>query len=348
LDSIGVGEAIKHEDSAFNSQGAKPSKTGSDSLHRLISMTDPAGCSFLSYRRSRAEEARRLIYALREHGIPTWQDVHDLEFVPTEPEIRRVIDAPSTANAILFVTPEVETSAVIRNIEAPLILARHLRNEGFFAVPVAAGGLDYTDLPRILGDGLGHAYISGWNVHRPKSDPLDDEGAACLANAILDQRLAAISRVVPADTSLEIEIATRAPLAKQAGSALKIDLAHCFDDRRLAKPGAWDRILLAFDNIVRVLQKNGRRDVVCSGMLVLPAAVAFGASFLAPARVNTTWVQDQAKFGLPPTMLGLHVPREPSGFVSETYAYAPDGDDLALLISVAGDVTHDSASRGSN
>lgn len=105
-------------------------------------MTDPTGLCFLSYRRTRANEAALLVEALRDHGIPTWQDISDLPNTPAEAELRRVLDDPSVASAILLATPEVEHSPMIREVEAPAILARHLRCDGFFAVPVAAGGLN--------------------------------------------------------------------------------------------------------------------------------------------------------------------------------------------------------------
>lgn len=41
-------------------------------------MTDPTGRSFLSYRRTRLNEARLLIEAQHDVGIPTWQDLTDL------------------------------------------------------------------------------------------------------------------------------------------------------------------------------------------------------------------------------------------------------------------------------
>src|SRR5271169_2614374 len=99
-------------------------------------MTDPTGLCFLSYRRARAAEAGLLIAALRDRGIPTWQDIADLATTPTEDALRRVLADPGTASAIMFATPEVEHSPVIRDIEAPAIVARHLRGDGFFAVPV--------------------------------------------------------------------------------------------------------------------------------------------------------------------------------------------------------------------
>ena len=58
-------------------------------------MTDPTGRSFLSYKRSRRDEAALLIQAQHDHGIPTWQDVRDLVSVPTEDELRRVLADPN-------------------------------------------------------------------------------------------------------------------------------------------------------------------------------------------------------------------------------------------------------------
>ena len=305
-------------------------------------MTDPTGLSFLSYRRTRAAEAKLLIEAQRDHGIPTWQDISDLPTTPTEPELRRVLQDPSTASGVLFVTPEVETSAVIRNVEAPLILERHLHGHGFFALPVAAGGLAYGDLPRVLGPQLGIADIAGWNVHKPAADPLNHEAAARIAELVLNQRLAAVNRTLPTGDALKLEIGTRAPLPKQAGAALAIDLTHRFAGR-LAATDAWDaHILPAIDRIVRGLQiHGGRRNVTCRGLVAIPAAVALGSAFLSLAGVRVSWIQDQRSFGDNAEAWGLHVPRQPSGFRPQTHPRAADGEDIALLVSVTNDVTYD-------
>ena len=61
--------------------------------------TNPFGRSFLSYRRTRADEARLLIEAQRERGIPTWQDISNLEHGHTGSELRMTLADPDTANA---------------------------------------------------------------------------------------------------------------------------------------------------------------------------------------------------------------------------------------------------------
>ena len=73
-------------------------------------MTKPTGVSFISYRRSRLDEAELLINAQHDHGIPTWQDITDLPTGPTVPGLRKVLADPNTANALLWVTPDVADS----------------------------------------------------------------------------------------------------------------------------------------------------------------------------------------------------------------------------------------------
>src|SRR5882672_8388139 len=98
-------------------------------------MTDPTGRSFLSYRRMRRHEAELLIAAQHDYGIPTWQDIRNLDETPTEAALRNVLLDPTTANAVLWITPEVADSPVIRTVEAPLILQRAQAGDDFFLIP---------------------------------------------------------------------------------------------------------------------------------------------------------------------------------------------------------------------
>ena len=45
--------------------------------------TETTGRSFLSYRRKRRHEAELLITTQHDHGIPTWQDIRNLDEAPT-------------------------------------------------------------------------------------------------------------------------------------------------------------------------------------------------------------------------------------------------------------------------
>jgi hypothetical protein len=214
-------------------------------------LTDPTGLCFLSYRRIRADEARLLITALRERGIPTWQDLTDLPATPTEDELRRVLADPGTASAILFVTPEVEHSTVIREIEVPAILERHKTDDLFFVVPVAAGGLDYADVPRMLGPHATLAHLPGWNIHRIAANPMDDAAASGIADIVLQQRLAAVHQSLPPDAVLRIAINSRATLPRTKGLALSIDLMHLFAGRLALSPAWSNAILPGLASVVR-------------------------------------------------------------------------------------------------
>ena len=151
--------------------------------YRSSPMTDPTGRSFLSYRRLRSDEAALLIAAQHDHGIPTWQDVRDLGSVPTEDEIRRTLADPATASAVLFITPEVETSAVIRNVEIPKVIQRVEVGDGFFVVPIAAGGLDYATAASISSNNLSAQNLADWNMHKAAGPTLSPEEAARVAAA---------------------------------------------------------------------------------------------------------------------------------------------------------------------
>ena len=157
-------------------------------------MTDPTGRSFLSYRRSRSEECESLVIAQRERGIPTWRDVDDMNSEPTESELRRIIRDDSTANVVLWITPETAGSPMIRNVEVPVALERHSRNDGFFIVPVAAGGLDYATAATAVKNNTSITDLGNWNVVKLDSDPATYADIAKVANQVLKQRLQAVDR----------------------------------------------------------------------------------------------------------------------------------------------------------
>src|SRR5580698_8819972 len=99
-------------------------------------MTDPTGLSFLSYRRTRLEDARTLVAFQHDLGIPTWQDLTDLGQGHTDAQLREVLVDPKIANAVAYLTPDVKDSATITRTELPGILKRTEAKDGFFLLPV--------------------------------------------------------------------------------------------------------------------------------------------------------------------------------------------------------------------
>lgn len=305
-------------------------------------MTDPTGICFLSYKRERSGEARLLVEALRDHGIPTWQDVSDLGSGITEAEITAVLAEPSTSSSVMLVTPEVASSDVIRKVEAPRIIGRVLDGDGFYVVPIAAGGMGYGGIGPALGPGIGSADMAAFNVLKSDDDPFSTSFASSVARRTLGDRLAAITASAPASDPLTLQVSTRAPLPKMAGITLRADLRHRFAGRH-ANPGAWsDHIVPAFSAIAHALASRASgRSVEMSGFPALPVAVALGAAFPALWPVKASWLQDVRRFGGSSERWGLDVPAAPCGFRTRTVPRSASADDLALLVSVTNDVSQD-------
>jgi hypothetical protein len=305
-------------------------------------VTDPTGPCFLSYKRERATEAGLLVDALRDHGIPTWQDVLDLPSDMTETALEHVLSDPETSGAVLLATPEVELSNVIRKIEVPRIFSRAARRDGFFAIPIAAGKLSYGDMARVLGPGLGLTDIASYNVMRATDDPLDGGFAASVARRALRERISAIHRSVDAGEALTLQVSTRVPLPKSTGITLRADLTHRFEGRQ-ARPDAWEQHLLpAFAAVAMEIARSAPgRMVEVTGFLALPAAVALGAAMPSLGPVRAAWLQEQAKFGVTTERWSLADADQDCGFTSEVRPQSPSAEDLALLVSVTNDVVHD-------
>ena len=87
---------------------------------------DVTGRSFLSYRRSRLNEATRLlIEAQHDLGIPTWQDLSELAEGHTDAALARSPCGGDRLRTLLcWLTPDVEKSDVITRTELPGILKR--------------------------------------------------------------------------------------------------------------------------------------------------------------------------------------------------------------------------------
>jgi hypothetical protein len=255
-------------------------------------MTDPTGRSFLSYRRARKDEAALLIDAQHDHGIPTWQDIDNLGSVPTEDEIRRVLDDPATASAVLFITPEVENSPIIRNVEVPKIIQRAQASDGFFVIPLAAGGLGYTAAAEFTSNHLSAQNLADWNMHKVAASTLSASHAAEIVHRVLVQRLKAIHRHRPAGEALRIGLFVRRPPAFQPGTALALDWSARFTEK-LATPDVWqDTLVPALERIASaVRQQAPGRDIEAFGIPTLPAAAALGCAFLSTSGLRASWRQ---------------------------------------------------------
>ncbi|PYQ57754.1 MAG: hypothetical protein DMF53_21855 [Acidobacteria bacterium] len=308
-------------------------------------MTNPAGLSFLSYKRDRKVEAELLISAQHDLGIPTWRDLDDLDELPTEDEIKRVLRDPETASAILWLTPEIADSPMVRQVEAPLILERARRQDAFFVVPVVAGGLDYEAAAALLDPSVTLEDLKLWNLRKVTADPIAPASAAEVAAWVLRRRIDAIHRSLPDGEPLRVVLHTRkAPPDDRA--SLILHWLHRFEGRE-AKAGAWtDHLLPALQRVAKAIEEKAPgRPVEAKGLASIPAAIALGSEFLAPRRLPIVW--EQYKEGRDLQTWSIAAAREPSGFQSQREARELGARDLAVLVSVADHVgTVFAASRG--
>jgi hypothetical protein len=247
-------------------------------------MTDATGRSFISYRRSRAAEAALLIAAQHDHGIPTWQDLKDLEEVRTGDALHEILGDPFTASALLWITPDVKDSDVIRKIEVPNILKRANKPDGFFVVPVCAGGTTYQTASDAVDQQLSADVLSDWNLPKLACDPISAADAAAVAARVLKRRLRAVHAQTALAEPFKITVHARVRPPIQPGTALAIDWCGRFAGREAA-PHAWQEHLLpALAEIVRNVQAtDGNRPIVVSGLTCLPAVVSLAPRFSRPA-----------------------------------------------------------------
>ncbi|HEY7830660.1 MAG TPA: SAVED domain-containing protein [Solirubrobacteraceae bacterium] len=296
-------------------------------------MTDPTGRCFVSYRRERTGEARLLVLALHDVGVPTWQDVTDLGSEPTVEELRRVIGDGATACALAWITPDVEDSDIIRKVELPAIIERKRAGKGFFVRPVAAGGLDYAEAGEIASRHLGIEDLGAWNLARTASSPIDEAGAAEIAELVLRERVKAIASALADGDTLRLCLHTRERAPRTTEVALALDWFERFDGR-CASAAAWRNLLLPAVGLVAatVRELAPGTPVEAEGRCALPAALALGAAFLAPGGPELRWRQRRG--GVPDEVWSFAAEREDAQVEIDTREVTASSEDIAVLVSI--------------
>ncbi len=300
-------------------------------------MTDPAGRSFLSYRRTRSTEAALLIHAQHDIGIPTWQDVRDLAEEPTEEHIRAVLNEDATANAVMWLTRDVGESRMIKQVEAPLIIGRARRGDGFFTIPVAAGGASYDQAAETVKEHIGIDDLKRWNLFKVDEDPLTASTARQIAERVLERRLTAIASIDSPDKPIELTLHTRDVPPATSRTPLALNWHYRFNDREASKE-IWVQYLLpALTSVSRLCIKViPQRRIIAGGLPSIPAATALGHAFLEPRNQRLGWRQNIP--GHSEQVWSLEAVPEDSGFETRVVAGDVDAQDLAVLVSVNADV----------
>lgn len=297
--------------------------------------TDPTGRSFLSYRRARLPEAQLLVRAQQALGIPTWHDVDDLGSVQTEDTIRSLINDPSIANALLWISPEVADSDFIRKIEVPGFVRRARTDPGFFLVSRAAGGINYASAAAFFDGQLGVDDLRMWNIPSVRGNPIDNVEAEEIAKVLLGNRLTAVHRCAAQGEPLRLLLYTRMAAPRATGAALEFDWSRYFDGR-LPVDGFWSesaRHLSVAASAVHAAAP-GRR-VLAEGFCSLSSALLLGAAFSATRGIGIGWKQRMADGG--EQTWSLDAKPTTTAFEARVHAGDINSTDIAVLVSVSAD-----------
>lgn len=301
-----------------------------------MTTTNPLGVCFVSYRRVRLPEVTALVQAMHEVGVPTWQDLTDLDEQLLEKTLRAVLADPNTASGVLWVTPEVAGSRIITDLEVPGLTDRAADDPVFNLVPVAAGGLNYDEAAAVARSATSLVDLNAWNIRKVAGDPATADDVAGVAHRVMKRRVGTIHNHLPVEAPFVIDVYTRNPTTRHPDAALTIDFTHLFEGR-IAKTGTWDTVTTALRTVMAQVARGAPgRPVHLRGQVGLPTAVALGTVAAAPSGTDVSWVQRTPSRD--DSLYSLSTASSPSAFAVTLTDRTVSAADLAVLVSVSENV----------
>ena len=173
---------------------------------------DRRGPVFISYRQSDGRAiAEPLTWVLRAAGIPVWHDQTDLPPGDTERRLKEAL-VSGLSGAVLLVTPDIQQSVVVREIELPHLLALGENPDFNFVVGSilekhpGSGHLDYSAPDELLCQQPG-------TLSRLNQMPINSKAdRMAVANALIRQRMFLLrSDVNECGGVLALDVQTRIP-----------------------------------------------------------------------------------------------------------------------------------------
>lgn len=308
-------------------------------MSRITTKTDPTGRHFISYRRSRLAEVARLIPVLHEHGIPTWQDKKDLQSEPTVEAIVQALDSPQTAGGILWLSRDVEQSPIILQEEAPRIFKRARAQDGFAAKLCLADGIAFGEAHQVLAmPGSFENPSAAWNLRPVEGNPATAASILAVSHAALDRRVATNHARLDAGLPIRLSLAAHAKAAPafQPGVTLQMDWTSHFSVRHTTAE-SWQQLLPSLSRVTQAVRtKAPGRRIEAEGFLSLASAFALGHAFMEPSGLHLSWKQQLP--GGAVDLWSLAQTPEDSGLSASTVSHDAQGLDLAVFISMRGDV----------
>jgi hypothetical protein len=257
-------------------------------------MSDPRGPVFVSYRRKRLRETTALVHALRDRGVPTWRDVDDLPNEPTEAAIRAVLNDEKTSGAILWLTPDVEDSAIIRDVEVPEAVRRYRRDSNFWIIIILAGGMDYSEATNVFVNTLGNEDLSTWNLTKVSEPWASQTDIIQIADTALRHRIKSYFAETPSPSVAEVTIHAKGTMAAGSADILAVDWTRHFAGGE-PNSRAWTAMSKAARSLAIALKQLTPPGAVVhlGGTPSLPAAMLLGSTYSGRDGRNPSWLQRQ-------------------------------------------------------
>lgn len=233
----------------------------------------------MSYRQSDGTAtAVALAWALRAAGVPVWHDRTDLPPGDTETRLKEAL-AAGLSGALLLVTPELESSVVVRTVELPRLL--ELARQGGFTLALAStvhraagDGLDYEAPDRLLEQKPGT--LSGFD-QQPVSTAAE---RGRLAARICRQRMELLhSDVASKGGVLTMDVQTRIPpFAAGSDAHLVLRLRPPVDGQRRPNADGLEDLRHFLGELPQLLAIAGATSLHVRGGAHLAVACALGAA----------------------------------------------------------------------
>ncbi|WP_425005589.1 SAVED domain-containing protein [Mycolicibacterium sp. S3B2] len=247
----------------------------------------------MSYRRKRLVETDALVAALSDRGVPTWRDVDNLLNEPTEATIRSVLRDENTSGAILWLTPDVEDSAIIKNVEVPEAVGRYRRDDDFWLIVVLADGLEYSDVTDLFNDSLGIDDLAAWNLTKVSTPWASATDVSQVARAALRHRITRLAADGSA-ASIRVSVQAKGTMSTGPDDDLALDWTKYFLSGA-PEHLAWEAMSAAARDVSAALKQLTPATTVLelSGTPSVPSAMLLGSKFSARDGRNPTWLQRQ-------------------------------------------------------
>ncbi|WP_424187679.1 SAVED domain-containing protein [Actinokineospora sp. G85] len=227
---------------------------------------------FLSYRHSDGDPiADRAVWVLRAHGVPVWHDQTHLLPGQFSRRLQEALDS-GLSGAVLLVTPDMEHSDIVRDIELPALLRMEADSAFTFAIGSVitgpGGGLDYDAPDRLLPQ-------PGWALRDfDQFRVTDHAGLSALAAEMAARRV----RRAATDGRLVLDIQTRLPALGTVKAPLAVRTRPPVPGASVPPPKAWEDLAPFLGDLPRLLQAAGVRHLHVTGGAHLSMALALGAA----------------------------------------------------------------------